>query len=539
MVITPFQTTSGNTALISAVLHDAIGVVRDLVQALSWLGINIEVQESSSIDHLALHRVGMIVDLGTWRRSIKSSDRTPERVKRMYRPYAANVPIHSRRYLQLFDMIVAQCGRSLCWQQYEGCSIPLLYVRPLPRRDELNTSSVTLKAAPDGRYTEIKLPTPVGKYIRGRLEVPKDEREELHYVFMSDTNDRALRTFFLPRERAQRLVHVGIHHSDVPGTLGRVLDVVAIAEFNVITSLLRKYSEDTSVWEAIIEYRGVGDVPVMPGSADSVAEWYRTELIPWVHERLSESPRLSDIRGCEVAIGPPLYPKHFGGADPKNRRTLSARGKRTPTPFAVTNGTVMELLEQQITDFTDTKHNPDDHRATEKLLNTVLLNRQRIRRRTLFLSYPESAKTLIGYLRPELLPPREPSYHLTQFQESRPPDFQEQIIKLIRDADYFLAIWHPDNDRDGHRIRGPQMSPWMFFEYGMARAAGKPVVVACHDEFETIDLRRLVGNTGVVRYNDADFAPKKVDEIRDICADVFKDGDEALFNDEIVDEPGT
>src|ERR1700691_2023751 len=46
VIVTPFHTTPENTSLFSVVLHDAVCVVRSLVQALSRLYINIEVQES-------------------------------------------------------------------------------------------------------------------------------------------------------------------------------------------------------------------------------------------------------------------------------------------------------------------------------------------------------------------------------------------------------------------------------------------------------------------------------------------------------------
>jgi predicted amino acid-binding ACT domain protein len=527
VLVTSLHTTPENTALVSVVLHDAIGVVRSLVQALSWLNINIEVQESSSIDYLDLHRVGMIVDLGTE----LPDEETPEQVQQLYRPYAANLPIHSRRYVQLFDMIVAQCGDALWWHNYEGgLRIPALYVRPLTRRDELNSSNVILEGSEDKLHTEIKLPENVADHIRRRLDVGTGVPEQLSYMFVSDTNDRTLRTFFLPETIAERLVHIGIYHSDRAGTLARVLDVIAAAEFNIITSLLRKHSENTSVWEAVLEYQGVEKPPSKPGRRGQLPNWYRTKLVPWIHEKLRASPRFQQIDGCGVAIGPPLYPRRYGGANPDNLQSLSRRRKRAENPPKPTNATVISLLDQRQTDIKPGRSPADQEVATE-LLGTVASHRRRIRQRTLFLSYPKTCSQIVeAYLRPALEPPQRPSYHLTQFQEPRPSDIQKQIIALIREADYFLAIWHPDEGEHDYRL-----SPWMFFEYGIAHAADKPIVVACHDDLEAIDPRRLVGNTGLIMYNDANFASDKAPKIKESCTDIFKDSHEALFNDDPLD----
>jgi predicted amino acid-binding ACT domain protein len=534
VLVTPFHTTPENTALVSVVLHDAVGVVRSLVQALSWLNINIEVQESSSIDHLDLHRVGMIVDLG---RELTDED-TPERVQQLYRAYAANVPIHSRRYIQLFDMIVAQCGDALWWHTYErGRRIPALYVRPLTRRDELNPSTVILNASKDKRHTEIKLPENVADHIRNRLASDGKVPARVSYIFVSDTNERALRTMFLPEDKVRRMVHVGLYHNDQAGTLARLLEVIAAAEFNIVTSLLRKHSERTSAWEAVLEYQGVDAPPKKPSPRGRLPEWYRDKLIPWIHSKLLDSPEIHQIDGCSVSIGPPLYPPRYGGADPDNRMDLSSGSRRTEDPPRPTNATMIGLIDQRNTDVENSRLLPPDRDDAEKLLKTVASHRARVRQRTLFLSYPASCRRLVeDYLRAALQPPRRPAYHLTQFQDSRPPDIQEQIINLIQAADYFLAIWHPDDDNAGQRVSPLRLSPWMFFEHGVAHALKKPTVVACHKGLDTANVRRLVGNAGMIMYTDANFAKDRVPVIQSSCQEVFRDDREALFNDDPPDE---
>jgi predicted amino acid-binding ACT domain protein len=527
VIVTPFHTTTANTALVSVVLHDAIGVVRSLVQALSHLNINIEVQESSSIDHLDLHRVGMIVDLG----GELEEEETPQRVQEMYRPYAANVPIHSRRYLQLFDMIVARCGDALWWHKYEGRLIPALYVRPLTRRDELNPSSVVLESSADRRYTEIKIPDDIADHIRGQLDVGPDASRMLSYLFVADTNDRTLRTFFVPN--GERLVHVGFYHRDRAGTLARILEVLAAAEFNIFTSLLRKHSKTTSVWEVVLEYRGSGAPPSKPTDRKRLPAWYRETLLPWLNAKLRASPEISQIDGCHVEIGPPRYPLRYGGEDNANRMALSRRRKRTEDSPRPTNSEIISMVEQRQSDIEGVNRSRPEVRSAKSLLMAVETHRERIRQRTLFLSYPSSGSSLVDdYLRSVLEPPRKPFYHLTQFQESRPPDIQTQIIQLIRDADYFLAVWHPDDDETRHRIIPTRLSPWMFFEYGIARALNKPLVVACHEDLHAVDPRRLVGNHGLIMYTDANFASEKVPLIAKTCVGIFNDQDEALFDDE-------
>jgi predicted amino acid-binding ACT domain protein len=530
VIVTPFHTTPDNTALVSVVLHDAVGVVRSLVESLSRLNINIEVQESSSIDHLDLHRVGMIVDLG---QELKEED-TPQRVQELYRPYAANVPIHSRRYLQLFDMIVARCGDALWWHKYEGRLIPALYVRPLTRRDELSPASVILESSGDRRHTEIKLPEEIAENVRRQLDITSEITRRLPYLFVSDTNDRTLRTFFLPS--TERIVHVGFYHRDRAGTLARILDVVAAAEFNIFTSLLRKHSKNTSVWEVVLEYHGTDSPPPKPDNRKQLPSWYSHKLLPWLHEKLSASPQFSQIDGCNVELGPPRYPLRYGGDTPNTRTALSKKRKRPGDPPKPTNIEIISMVDQRSSDIDSVERPPAELRAASKLFEIVSTHRRRIGQRTLFLSYPQVGAHLVDdYLRHVLEPPRRPSYHLTQFQESRPPDIHSQIINLIGEADYFLAIWHPDEDDNG-RCQPPTLSPWMFFELGIALALGKRCVVACHGDLQSIDPRRLVGNEGLVMYSDANFASKQVPVIEDICTDIFDDNDECLFN---YDPPGT
>lgn len=571
VLVTPFETDTENTALISVVLHDAIGVVRSLVQALSWLNINIEVLESSSIDHLNLHRVGMIVDLS----GMRKDGETPMRVQDEYRPYAANVPLHSRRYLEIFDRIVAQCGDALWWHPYEEIGgrpfIPSLYVRPLYRSAARNLSDLVLgePAADDtqtGRYTEIELPPSVRKHICDELCPGAESGDELSYVFVSDTNDRTLRACFLPRSVASRLVHVGLYHSDRAGTLGRVLDAVAAAQFNIVTSLLRKHSEGKSVWEAVLRYEGEDEQPpTMPASGDALPQWYRDELLPWVCGRLRASSRFRELNGCDVSIGPPRYPKRYGGDEEDNVLTLSEDDERTQDSPQITNQNILTLLDQRYRNLILAERSPPEALAGGELIRTVALHRIRTERRTLFLSYPKTAsKYVSNYLWPELEPAKEwPTYLLTHLQEKRPlhpdpqwasiygdnplydlmqrrkqldaDDIQEEAVALIRDADYFLAIWHPEEDKEGHRYSLDRISPWMFFEYGVARALRKPCVIACHQQIKaTLDPVRLVGLKNLVVYDDTDFA-KKVDEIRARCTITFDDTREALFNHDRLD----
>lgn len=569
VLVTPFQTTKENTALVSVVLHDAPGVVRSLVQALSWRNINIEVQESSSINHLDLHRIGMIVDLG----DTFKEEETPERVQDEYRAYAANVPIHSRRYLELFDLIIAQCGDALWWHPYEEVRgsqerlIPELYIRPLYRRDELNPSSMVLQESANKRHTEIKLPTDVRDHIRQRLAIGH-ATEQLSYVFVSDTNDRTLRTFFLSEAFAKRLVHVGIYHPDEAGTLARMLDVIATAEFNIVTSLLRKHSKEQSVWEAVLKYEGKdGTPPAKPDDIKQLPDWYRDTLLPWIRSKLSASPRVQEIEGCGVSIGPPRYPGRYGGAKPENLLDLSTGDQRTPDPPTVRNPTVMTLLHQRYKDLQNAGRSPADEVAATRLIVTAARHRLRVDQRTLFLSYPKTAADMINnYMCSELEPPEKPSYYLTQLQNDRRPpreeapvlpieqsfydltqlrepppgDIQQQAIALIREADYFLAIWHPEEDEDDRRCQPAKISPWMFFEYGVARTLNKPRVIACHEEIqEALGPARLVGLKKLILYNDINFAKVKVREIRDECTTMFGDNHEALFNDDRSDETST
>lgn len=517
VLVTAFDTSPGDLALISLTLRDTIGVVRSIVRAVSHLGINIEVLESSSVDHLDRHRIAMLADLSE--ATVQSGVTPSRRIQYEYAPYATNVPIDDARLIALFDVIVAQSANKLVWQRtHNGRLLLELYIRPLPGRAMRNASQVALKASGDERHTEIKLPRQIREHITNRLAAPFPHS----YIFVSDTTERNLRAYFLPPSQAKQLVHVGVYHSDKPGTLARILDVLAAAEFNIITSLLRKYDKRKSVWEGVLEYKGHdGDSPPeRPSDTADLSNWYRKSLLPWTHGKLKDSPLLKEMLGTAVALGPPLYPKSYGGLDPKIRRRLSASRATVQAP-RLTPLDIDGLLAQRAADLTalagDAADESDTNEptVTRNLIEVVTRHRQRLRKRTLFLSFPESVKELVeDYLRPELT-----GYHVTQYQESHPGDVRHSVITLIHRSDYFLGVWHPDGQSPAPR---ESLSPWLYFEYGVAFASGKPQVVAYHRGLPKTAWKRLESDSGLIDYDEADFATRAVPRILDGCARMFE-----------------
>jgi hypothetical protein len=174
------------------------------------------------------------------------------------------------------------------------------------------------QSAPPGTRlanVEIRLPDLIASQLRGVLEVGPDD--DLRYLYISDADERNLRVFFFLPRMAGKLIHLGFEHLDIPGALAELLAATAAAQFNILTSLLRKRGNQKSVWEAVLEYQPDEDhpehVPARPAEDDALQSWYLDDLLPWVKEKIdaaaSDSEALARFR---VIAQPPGHPKYRG-----------------------------------------------------------------------------------------------------------------------------------------------------------------------------------------------------------------------------------
>lgn len=94
---------------------------------------------------------------------------------------------------------------------------------------------------------------------------------------------------------------------------------------------------------------------------------------------------------------------------------------------------------------------------------------------------------------------RQLKLHVESFNEPDSKNICETTLRMIRNLDFFFAIWHPDKDRP------MDVSPWMPFEYGVARSLGKPHVMMAHRELPSKVRRRIDPSRGLVEYEDLTF----------------------------------
>jgi len=99
---------------------------------------------------------------------------------------------------------------------------------------------------------------------------------------------------------------------------------------------------------------------------------------------------------------------------------------------------------------------------------------------------------------------------------------------MIRHADFFFAIWHPDKDRNG------DVSPWMPFEYGIARSLGKPHAMMAHRDIRREVKRRIDPSLSLVDYEDLTFR-EKLEGVMRHCKTSWIDGKDIGYSIKVED----
>jgi hypothetical protein len=125
-----------------------------------------------------------------------------------------------------------------------------------------------------------------------------------------------------------------------------------------------------------------------------------------------------------------------------------------------------------------------------------------------FVSLPASCKDHFGLIKTQF---KTIGLIADSFIEPDSRDIMESALRKIRDADFFFALWHPDRDHPSN------VSPWMPFEYGAARAIGKQRQMLLHADLLPEVRRRLEPSRGWIDYTDLTFKDK-LDQVVQICS---------------------
>lgn len=501
LLITPIQRKEGRLCQISCLMDDKPGVVSHLIDAIYGTGLNIISQESSSINHLHHHFVTLLAD---WSSSPYPTDekRSLLSTQRRFQDYASLFPIGSLRSVKLFENIVAQCCDVMAWDETASPPVPRLSIRTIginAREDYKTTAKIS--RSKDRKFTsEFEIPSNIASQVRQRLGIAGDA--PLAYLLLSDTEDRTLRIFFPKPQVVSKTVHVGFHHNDLPGALSAIMSLVARADFNILTSLLRKKTSATNIWEAVLEYRGTRAIPTFDAvdRIRAVIDWVTNVLLSAV-----EGAEIEQLKRFEIAVSSPDYPKISTPYQIVFEDVLRSR-KAKADGVLEDRKTTMELLN----DRTQALKAQKEHQLKEfrrRLISVVQENERPIPR--VFLSFPRIAAEHGDVLESVLV--RDDEFVVDKYQAPRGEVIVSEVLKKIEACDFFIGIWHHDEGGNPHSL-----SPWMPFEYGIALAYRRECVVVHSNRLHKEVWNRIQPDIAQAGYSDVKFVSDTVPLILDI-----------------------
>jgi predicted amino acid-binding ACT domain protein len=510
VVVTPFKKDTRELAIVTVAMRDQAGVVSRLVGAVAALGFNIEVLESSSIKQLHNHSVTLLVQLSVPPGGTSVDDETPTPGQRLYQGYDSVFPVDNLACVRLFESIMAHCADIIEWKPPAGDRrFPEIEIRRYPDTRTLSDFVVQpLVAAKDKKlYARIDLPNEIANGLR---PVVSAERQ-LEYLLVSDTTTRALHAFFMQAADARRVFHVGFFHDDVPGALATILALLREAQFNILTSLVRKQQGGRSVWEAVLQYQGAEEVP--NGDTRHAHDPITTEEIDWICARVVDAHEevKEEVVECAIDVAPPRYPVRKGKRKVKPVPLSSLLQPSAGDTGAVPSYEPARLLEEQLEKFNGAGHEDQDSEAGKRLVRLILRRHAERSRPGVFLSYPRNA-----HEHGEVVWDRmNGRWRMDRHQEPDGEVILERVIAKIEGCDYFIGIWHPEVTPSKGRTK--RISPWMLFEYGVAHAAGKPAIVVHSDRLHEDIWRRITPSVASPEYSDVSFSTETVDLILDYC----------------------
>lgn len=513
--VSTFQTSAKDLFRLECIMKDQPGVVERLIRSIASLDLNIVLLESSGIDHLNRHLVSMVIDWGTaTKKEFKRPHDTPSNVKQQYFNLHSILPLNDRRYIELYQRIIAQCGDIIDISE-DSDPLPNIFLKPFEERLFLDQESsmieriedITDNEASTSKNKEIKKPK---RSFHVKFKIPRrilrrilhltdrKEGEDLWYILISEPETRELRVYFPRKEREQRFVHVAFSHKDVPGALNAITRVVANSDFNIITSLLRKIETGEGVWTAVLE--GAKHYGNPPSSEKERIDWLAKLLQP-----AANALRVA-MAYYEVVIRPPLYPK------PKTAHSVPLFSKVDEAERALLRGLEVSSSKKSLVDGLEKIEKQlqgDDTQKGRLSILVPVLRALKKERPEAFLSYPWNASSLAEFLREEL---QKNNYDVSHYQDPDLRSLTEEVIERIRAADFFIGIWHHEKElKEG----GYTTSPWMPSEFGIASALGKPNTIVYSDKLHESVWHRMEKDVSKIRYSETSFAAECVPIIID------------------------
>lgn len=523
VVVRSFKKDPRDLAVVTVAIRERAGVLARLVGAVAALGLNIEALESSSIRVLDNHSVTLLVDLSGASDNVPPDNLQPtaarRAARRLYQGYDSVFPVGNLACVCLFESIFAHCADIIEWRTIGGERFPDIEIRNYPDDRTFRNSVVQSLVADTERALHARIDLP--NEITNDLWPVVSGDGQLEYLLVSDTTTRALHAFFMHPEHVRCVFHVGFFYDDVPGALATILALLRVAEFNILTSLVRKQQQGRSVWEAVLQYQGEAEVP--SGDTRHAHDPVSQAEIAWICERIvaaheqtkEEEEEEEEAIDCAIEVAPPKYPLRPKGAAAVEEVSLSKLlGPSTRAPGAAPRYKPAKLLKEQLKELNKTR-NHEDTEAARQLVQLIQKRHVDHGRPSVFLSYPHSASELGEAVRKRM----RPSWRIARYQKPDGEVILDQVITKIEECEYFIGIWHHEGSTGKGRTK--RISPWMLFEYGVANAARKPAIVVHSDKLHKDIWQRISPGVSNPEYTEANFISDTINLIVNYCEQHF------------------
>ncbi len=458
---------------ITATLHEKVGVVHQVLRVLHAWNINILAAESSSIERQEFHYLELLVDASKHVSILDGDSRTRSR------NITAELPDLKRAILAecLMDIALWPSGEPrLKIRRVKGLYQALEAFQQAQtshaRKPRYGPSTDSVVVGDNGQITLPKEMVSTLYNIYSRRNQPPVARDNgLSYLFVSDSKDRYLRTYFLGP--SDPVLSVNIEHEDRIGALARITHSLQQQGFNILTSLSRLHVHGRRA-----QYELVLQPPTQLGKRE---DKIRSEL-----ERILSTKEL--ISGYKLAVSYQLnYKSPIGfqtlhidsdasapnsAARSTTEEAASRNDRRQPT------GTVEEKLERVTSALAQTVGNqvgatPAD--ALRYALARKLLDEERTLqgrftpRRVLFISCTSDDETRLSKVVEAAQDVGFEVVHGFRLGDAR--TVREGVISLIEQSTCFLGLWTEDGGIGVNDRYWP--SPWLHWEVGVAEARGK------------------------------------------------------------------
>jgi len=472
LCITPYSKDIRFLFRLKCVLQEKRGVVNKLLRAIAAMNINILSWESATLESNGGHGVFMLLD---WSTAWPDKHALPKNLQNLFFPRLSGIiPSNDLRYIRLLRQILGQCADVLLWREAEhNIAVPRLRLSEFEETRVVATyGNMPINKATEARTrledAGVAFEIEPRVATEARLLTERDGGQPLHYILVSDIETKTLRIFIPRLGREKRMIHLGFSHKNLPGALCAITEFVAASELSIVSGLVRKMTDERNILEVTLEH----DSREMSREdlARDPAGWTRRHL------RLYESHVKDWLRYYEVALHHPLYPRD-SPFEPLPLYDVNVR-----PPHAVTVITP-ELAESDVAAMA-VRAGKDDFKPRRWLTDLLFAEEWGPQGKpTVFLSFPKAAKRQVALIERRL----ESRFKFIKLQAADVEEITQGAIERIVQAHCFIGVWHPEKTEG----KDPSLSPWMPFEYGVARSHNKPCVILSHNSLPAYLVDRI------------------------------------------------